>query len=166
MCNKAVFFDRDGTLNVDKDYLYKIEDFEWTTGAPEAIKYVRSKGYKAIVITNQSGVARGMYTVDDVNRLHAYMNESLKAYDTQIDGFYFCPHHPKGSVPEFTTDCDCRKPKSGLILEAAADFNLSLAESIMFGDRERDVLCAQNVGVRGALFDPTDDLLRFVRQYV
>ncbi|MBO6178864.1 MAG: HAD family hydrolase [Selenomonadaceae bacterium] len=166
MCDKAVFFDRDGTLNVDKNYLYKIEDFEWITGAPEAIKYVRSRGYKAIVITNQSGVARGMYTIDDVNRLHAYMNESLKAYSTKIDGFYFCPHHKNGSVPEFTMECDCRKPKSGLLIQAARDFKLSLSESVMFGDKERDVECAQNAGARGVLFDPADNLLLCVKKYL
>ena len=166
MYSRAVFFDRDGTLNVDKDYLYKIEDFEWIKGAPEAVKYVRDKGYKAIVITNQSGVARGMYTVEDVNRLHAFMNESLEKFHTHIDGFYFCPHHPKGSVPEFTADCDCRKPKSGLILKAAKDFNLNLSDSIMFGDKDRDVQCAVNAGARGALFNPDDNLLSFVKKYV
>ncbi|MBQ7477711.1 MAG: HAD-IIIA family hydrolase, partial [Selenomonadaceae bacterium] len=93
---KAVFFDRDGTLNVDTDYLYKIEEFRWEEDAVEAIRYCNDKGWLVIVVTNQSGVARGYYTEADVERLHAWMNEDLQKHGAHIDAFYYCPHHPKG----------------------------------------------------------------------
>ena len=143
----AVFFDRDGTLNVDKDYLHKIEDFEWMPEAIEAIKYVREQGYLAIVITNQSGVARGYYPEADILAIHEHMNAELKKHGTCLDGLYYCPHHPDGAVPEYRRECDCRKPKPGLIEQARRDFPIDLGLSYMVGDSQRDLECARRAGV-------------------
>ena len=152
MCRKAIFFDRDGTLNVDKDYLYKIEDFEWLADAPQAIRWANERGFLVIVITNQSGVARGYFSEDDVHQLHEWMNEDLARFDSHIDAFYYCPHLPNGSVPTYAKECDCRKPKPGLIDRACADFNVDCGASLMIGDKPRDVECAEAAGVRGVLY--------------
>ena len=111
MSKPAIFFDRDGVLNVDVGYLYKIEDFQWIDGAIEAIKYFNDKDYYVFVITNQSGVARGYYREDDIHKLHQWMNEDLYKYSAHIDEFFYCPHHIKGVIPEYSFDCECRKPK-------------------------------------------------------
>ena len=150
---KAVFFDRDGTLNVDTDYLYKIEEFRWEEGAVEAIRHCNDKGWLVIVVTNQSGVARGYYTEADVERLHAWMNEDLQKHGAHIDAFYYCPHHPHGSVPEYTKDCTCRKPKPGLVLQAIEEHHIDPAASVLIGDGDRDVECAERAGVRGVKYE-------------
>lgn len=164
MANKAVFFDRDGTLNVDKDYLYKIEDFKWTEGAVSALQYCHEKGYLAVVITNQSGVARGYYTEADVHRLHRWMNQELEAKgEAPIDAFYYCPHHPKGKVAAYACECSCRKPKSGLVLQAIKELDIDPAKSLMVGDKLRDIESGEAAGVRGALYKE-GSLLEFVKR--
>ncbi len=149
---KAIFFDRDGTLNVEKHYLYKIEDFEWLGDAPQAIRWANEHGYLVIVITNQSGVARGYFTEDDVKRLHAWMNDDLMRFSAHIDDFYYCPHLPDGSVEEYAKICDCRKPKPGLIKRACEDYNIDRNKSLLIGDADRDVECAEAAGVIGVRF--------------
>lgn len=161
---KAVFFDRDGTLNVDTEYLYKIEEFQWIEGAVEAIRYCNEKGYLAIVVTNQSGVARGYFTEEDVRRLHRWMNEDLKRRGAHIDAFYFCPHHPQGSVDKYAITCDCRKPAPGLVEEACRTYGIDPARSFFIGDKERDVECGRRAGVKGILFTG-GSLLEVLRQY-
>ena len=149
---RAVFFDRDGTLNVDKNYLYKIEDFEWLGDAPQAIRWANEHGFLVVVITNQSGVARGYFGEEDVRRLHAWVNEDLKRFGAHIDAFYYCPHLPDGSVAAYAKTCDCRKPKPGLIERAVRDLGIDRAASVGVGDKPRDVECAEAVGVRGVLY--------------
>ena len=149
----AVFFDRDGTLNVDKEYLYRIEDFEWMEDAPQAIRWANQEGFLVIVVTNQSGVARGYFTEDDVLRLHEWMNEDLARAGAHIDAFYYCPHLPNGRVEAYAKECSCRKPKPGLIERACADFDIDREASIMIGDKPRDVECAEAAGVRGVLYE-------------
>ena len=149
MANKAVFFDRDGTLNVDVHYLYRIEDFRWTEDAIEAIRYCNDRGWLVIVITNQSGVARGYYTERDIQSLHAWMNEDLAKYGAHIDAFYYCPHHPQGSVPQYAIACDCRKPGTRLLDDACAAFTIDRRQSVMIGDKPIDVECAARAGIRG-----------------
>lgn len=153
MSNKAVFFDRDGTLNVNTDYLYKKEDFVWMPDAVEAIKYANDHGYLVIVVTNQSGVARGYYTEHDVKILHEWMNSELEKKGAHIDAFYYCPYHTAGTVPEYTKDSEDRKPKPGMVLKAIADFYIDAQQSIMIGDKPLDVECAENAGVKGVLYD-------------
>lgn len=153
MWNKAVFFDRDGTLNVNTDYLYKKEDFVWMPQAVEAIKYANDRGYLVIVVSNQSGVARGYYTEEDVNILHRWMNEELKKKGAHIDAFYYCPYHPAGIIPEYTKNSEDRKPKPGMVLKAMKDFHIDPSQSLMIGDKPLDVECADNAGIKGVLYD-------------
>ena len=148
----AVFFDRDGTLNVDTAYLYKVEDFRWMEGAVDAIRYCNEKGYLVIVVTNQSGIARGYYTEEDVRRLHDWMNGELEKHNAHIDAFYYCPHHPGGLVPEYARECGCRKPAPGLVERACADYGIKREGSLLIGDKERDVECARRAGVKGVLY--------------
>ena len=162
---KAVFFDRDGTLNVDTAYLYRIEEFRWEEGAVEAIRYCNDKGWLVIVVTNQSGVARGYYTEADVERLHAWMNEDLEKHGAHIDAFYYCPHHPQGAVAQYAKECDCRKPAPGLVETACREYGIDEAKSVLIGDKERDVECAERAGVRGILY-PGGSLLDALRQYI
>ena len=147
--NKAVFFDRDGTLNEEVHYLHKIEDFKWIEGAIDAIKFCNDNGYLAIVITNQSGVARGYYPESDIMKLYDWMNDDLAKYGAHLDGIYYCPHHPTGNVREYAIDCDCRKPKPGMLFKAQKDHNIDLKSSYLIGDGVRDVECAEAAGVKG-----------------
>lgn len=164
--NKAVFLDRDGTINVDTAYLYKPEDFVWIDGAKEAVKYARDMGYLAIIITNQSGVARGYFTEDDIKALHNFINDELQKINTKIDAFYYCPHHPEAIIEKYKLECNCRKPKSGMLLQAAKDYNIDLSSSFVFGDKERDILAGKNIGVKGAVFNPNDNLCEFIKKYI
>ena len=154
--NKAIFFDRDGTLNVDVDYLHDPADFVWTTGAIDALRWVHAHGYLAIVVTNQSGVARGYFPESDVTRLHDWMNAELRKHGTHIDAFYYCPHHPEAKIPAYRKDCDCRKPAPGLLLRALREHDIDPAVSLMIGDAPRDIACAARAGVRGVLYEGGD----------
>lgn len=144
--NKAVFFDRDGTINVDVHYLYEPQKLQFIDGIPEFIHKWNEWGYKVIVVTNQAGIARGYYNETDMRSLHCYMNEQLKQYRAHIDAFYFCPHHP-----DFTGPCHCRKPEPGMIEQAIREFDLDPAQSILFGDKEWDLEAAKRCGIYGIL---------------
>ena len=111
MEKKTVFLDRDGTINVEKNYLYRPEEFEFIPKAPEAIAMLNQAGYQVIVISNQAGVARGYYTENDVETLHNYVNEQLKKWNAHIDAFYYCPHHPDAGIGKYKVKCHCRKPE-------------------------------------------------------
>ncbi|MBE6105758.1 MAG: D-glycero-beta-D-manno-heptose 1,7-bisphosphate 7-phosphatase [Anaerovibrio lipolyticus] len=160
--NKAVFFDRDGTLNEEVHYLHKIEDFKWIEGAIDAIKYCNDNGYLAIVITNQSGVARGYYPESDIMKLYDWMNDDLAKHGAHLDGIYYCPHHPTGKVREYAIDCDCRKPKPGMLFKAQKDHNIDLKSSYLIGDGVRDVECAEAAGVKGIRYTG-GNLLEFLK---
>ena len=121
---KVLFLDRDGVINKDVSYLYKISDLEWVDGAKEALAYAYSKGYDLIVVTNQSGVARGYYKESDVQILHDHMAHELDRSGAPILHFYYCPHHKEGSVPLYAVDCECRKPKPGMINQAIKDYDV------------------------------------------
>lgn len=162
--NKAVFFDRDGVLNIDTINLYKIEDWQWIDGAKDAIKYCNDNGYLAIIITNQSGIARGLFTEDDVKKLHNFVNDELKKIGAHIDAFYYCPHHAEGSVAPYNIECDCRKPKPGLILQACKDFDIDVKKSFMIGDKERDTDCGKNAGCKGTWLFDGKNLLESVKE--
>lgn len=147
--SKAVFFDRDGTLNVDTGYLHRVEDFTWIEGAKEAIKYVNDKGYLAILVTNQSGVARGYYPEEDVRKIYDWMNAELAEIGAHLDALYYCPHHPQGKIPAYTCDCHCRKPDTGMVDEACEKFRIDRSNSYLVGDGDRDIECAQKAGLTG-----------------
>lgn len=162
---KAAFFDRDGVLNVDKSYLYKIEELEWIDGAKEALAYLTQKGYTIFVVTNQSGIARGYYTVADMEKLHSFMAQEIESAGGRIEKFYYCPHLPGGKVAEFAVECDCRKPKPGLILRAFEEYDIDKDKAFLIGDKPRDVESAEAAGIRGCLFEG-GNLLNFVKEIV
>lgn len=150
---KTVFFDRDGVLNTDVGYLHKISDFCWMPGAREALAQLTQRGYTIIVVTNQSGVARGFYTEEDVQSLHAYMAREAEKAGGRIEAFYYCPHLVAGVVPVYTKDCDCRKPKAGLIFKAKKDYpDIDMTTAFMIGDKRSDLEAAANAGIAGYLY--------------
>lgn len=151
---KAIFLDRDGTINKYVGYLRTPEQFELLEGAGEAIRKINLSGYLAIVVTNQPVIARGEVTVDGLQKIHNKMETMLGKKGAYLDGVYYCPHHPDkgfaGEVEELKIVCECRKPKAGLLLQAAKDFNIDLSQSWMIGDSENDVLAGKNAGCKTA----------------
>lgn len=139
---KALFLDRDGVINVEKDYLYKIKDFEFIDGIFSLCHHYISLGYLIIVVTNQSGIARGYYTEEDFSIITKWMIEEFAKESITISKVYHCPHHP-----EISGECSCRKPKSGMLLQAQKDFNIDLKNSIIIGDKERDITAGVNAGL-------------------
>ncbi len=152
----AVFFDRDGVLNIDKGYVYRPEDFVWMPGAKAAIAWLNRNGYYVFVITNQSGVARGYYTEEDVKKLHDHMNDELAREGAHIDEFFYCPHHEEAAIEAYRKKCDCRKPQPGLIRQAMAKWTVDKESSFVVGDKPSDIEAATAAGVPGFLFDGTD----------
>ena len=148
----AVFLDRDGVLNRDVGYVYRPEDLVVLPGVVESLTKLKAKGFLLIVITNQSGVARGKFDLSAVNHFNSLLEKEITGLGgPAIDGFYVCPHHPDGTVEAYKKNCDCRKPEPGLILQAAKDHGIDLKKSWMIGDKDSDVLCAKNAGVQGIL---------------
>lgn len=152
----AVFFDRDGVLNVDKGYVYKIDDFEWVAGAREAIRLCNDLGYYTFVVTNQSGVARGYYGVDDIHRLHDWMSGELAAIGAHIDEFQYGPYHEEGTVEAYRRASDRRKPAPGMILDYLKAWPVQIEGSVLVGDRARDIEAAAAAGIHGHLFEGGD----------
>lgn len=148
---KAVFLDRDGTINVEKDYLVRPEEFEFIPDAPAAIARLKRAGFLVIVVTNQSGVARGYFGTEEVRQLHDHLKQQLALVGTAIDDFYFCPHHPEYGVGEYKVDCDCRKGSPGMLLQAAAEHGIDLDRSYMVGDKVADVEAGRRAGCRSIL---------------
>jgi D-glycero-D-manno-heptose 1,7-bisphosphate phosphatase len=146
--NRAVFLDRDGTINVEKGYVHKIEDFELIPGVPEALRLLRENGFILVVVTNQSGVARGYYPMEAVHRLHRHMDEELARLGATVDAYYVCPHHPDGGVDDYTMVCECRKPMAGMLMDAARDYSINLASSYMIGDKPSDIEAGLKAGCR------------------
>lgn len=152
---KAIFLDRDGTINKYVGFLKNIDDFKLIDGVAEAIKKINASGYLAIVVTNQPVVARGEVSYAKLEQIHNKMETLLGAEGAYLDAIYFCPHHPhkgyKGEVPELKIDCDCRKPKPGMLLKAAEKFNIDLSQSWMVGDGENDIKAGIAAGCKTAL---------------
>lgn len=157
---KAVFLDRDGTINRYVGYLTNAEDFELLPGVAEAIRKINLSGYLAIVVTNQPSIARGELSYDGLDEIHKKMETLLGQQGAYVDHIYFCPHHPDkgfpGEVPSLKFECSCRKPKPGMLLQAAEDFNIDLSSSWMIGDDERDVGTGKNAGCHTALIGNQD----------
>lgn len=137
---KAIFLDRDGVINVDKGYVYRIQDFEWCKGVFDALKHFHSLGYLLIIVTNQSGIARGYYTQEDFETLCAWMRKELLHVGITLDAIYHCPHSPEEG-------CTCRKPKSGMFQKAMEDFQIDMRASWMVGDKESDLEAARGAGI-------------------
>jgi D-glycero-D-manno-heptose 1,7-bisphosphate phosphatase len=151
MGNRAVFLDRDGTVNEEVGYVNHLERFTLLPRVGEAIRLLNQNGFKAVVITNQSGVARGYFPESLVHLIHQRMQDRLKEDGAHLDGIYYCPHHPDVGAPPYRQKCRCRKPEPGLIEEAVKELNLDLKSSYMIGDRGVDIEFAHRVGAKGIL---------------
>jgi D-glycero-D-manno-heptose 1,7-bisphosphate phosphatase len=147
---RAVFIDRDGTINEEREYLYRTDDFAFIPGAPQAIRLLNEAGFLVIVVTNQSGVARGFYTEEDVHLLHSHITSHLERFGARVDAWFYCPHHPAGRG-SYALPCRCRKPLPGMFLEAAGRFDIDLESSIMIGDKLVDVEAGKAAGCRSIL---------------
>lgn len=177
---KAVFLDRDGTINKYIGFLRDLDDFELIDGVASAIKAINASGYLAIVVTNQPVIARGEVSFEELQEIHNKMETLLGEQGAYVDAIYYCPHHPhkgyEGERPELKIECDCRKPKPGMLLQAAKDFNIDLEHSWMIGDGENDITAGKNAGCHTALItvDENDrgqevsvtSLYEFVERYI
>lgn len=147
----AVFLDRDGTINQEVGYIRQLEKLVLIPGAAEAIRGLNQMGVPVVLVTNQSGVARGYYPESWMAQLHGRLCELLAAEGAHLDGVYYCPHLPEGKVPEYSYDCTCRKPEPGMLKQAAFDLSLDLSRSFMIGDKATDVDVGRRVGCRTIL---------------
>ncbi|MBN2283094.1 MAG: HAD family hydrolase [Deltaproteobacteria bacterium] len=153
MKTAAVFLDRDGTINEETGYLRSLEDLRIFPESFEAVRLINRMGVLALVVTNQSGVARGFFDEAFVAAVHEELRNQMGHHGAVIDGFYYCPHHPTEGTGKYRITCDCRKPKPGMILQAARDFDIDLKRSYLIGDTLRDMETAENAGVTGVLVD-------------
>ena len=153
MTNKAVFLDRDGTLVHSRHYPSRPQDLYLYDGVCKELQDLRHAGLQLVVVTNQSGIARGYFTEQDLQRMHAYLAQQLASHDVQLQGIYHCPHHPDGIVPGLARRCDCRKPAPGMLLQAASDLQLDLRASWFVGDILDDIEAGNRAGCRTILVD-------------
>ena len=144
----TAFLDRDGVLNHDYGYVYRIDDFHWTVGAISGIKHLNDKGWLVIVVTNQAGVARGYYEESAVISLHNWIQSELNTFGAHVDAFYYCPHHVEGSVEKYKIECDCRKPNPEMLFTAMRDFKIDINKSILIGDKQSDLDAGQAIGIK------------------
>ncbi|MFX1274400.1 MAG: D-glycero-beta-D-manno-heptose 1,7-bisphosphate 7-phosphatase [Promethearchaeota archaeon] len=144
--NKAIFLDRDGVINEEMNYLSNPDDFKLIEGVIEALKILKQKGFLLILITNQAGIARGYFTIENLNSIHRKMKNLLEYENIFLDDIYYCPHHP-----DFTGECDCRKPKPGMILNAKEKYKIDLKESYMIGDTLNDIKAGYNANCKTVL---------------
>jgi|DewCreStandDraft_4_1066084.scaffolds.fasta_scaffold04862_13 D-glycero-D-manno-heptose 1,7-bisphosphate phosphatase len=156
MSRRAAFLDRDGVINVDLGYVVRQEDFHFVPGTLEAARILADRGLALVVITNQSGIARGLYTVDDFHRLTHWMRERFAEAGAPLAGVYFCPHHPTEGQGQYRVNCTCRKPAPGMLLAAAHELGLDLARSVLFGDKRSDLEAAHAAGVSQRVLLGTD----------
>ena len=156
MKRRAAFLDRDGVVNLDRDYVHRIEDFEFVPGVFEAAHLLRRMGFVLVVVTNQSGIGRGLYDVPRFNVLTDWMKQRFIDEGAELAAVYFCPHHPTEAVPPYRQACSCRKPEPGMLLTAASDLDLDLGASAMFGDRAGDLEAARRAGVPARYLLGTD----------
>lgn len=154
---KVAFLDRDGVINLDRAYVHKWEEFEFVPGAVDAMRRLREAGYALVVVTNQSGLARGMYSEAEYQALTNAMCSALALAGAEVEAVYHCPHHPKGQVAEWAVECDCRKPAPGMILRAAKELGVSLADSFLVGDKPSDIEAARAAGVGRAYIVQSDN---------
>ncbi|RZD46867.1 MAG: D-glycero-beta-D-manno-heptose-1,7-bisphosphate 7-phosphatase [Thaumarchaeota archaeon] len=158
--NKAVFLDRDGIINIErKDYVKTIKEFILIDRILDVIKIINSKGYLVIIITNQSAINRKIITENNLREIHNHFLKLAKNKNAKVDGIYFCPHMP-------SENCECRKPKPGMILKAAKEFQIDLKKSIMFGDSNTDVKAANHAGCTGILVNKSDSIKNIIEKYL
>jgi D-glycero-D-manno-heptose 1,7-bisphosphate phosphatase len=152
----ALFLDRDGVINVDRGYVYRIADFEWIEGAIDTIAAFNARGWWVFIVTNQSGIARGYYTEEDMTALHAWMGDQLAAVGAHIDRIYHCPFHEDGTIERYRRDSYDRKPRPGMLIRAMTDFPVIREQSFLIGDKDADMEAARAAGVRGFQFSGGD----------
>lgn len=152
----AAFLDRDGVVNLDDAYVGTRERLRWMPGVVDAIKQLNDAGYYVFVFTNQSGVARGFFSEDDVRTLHNWMRDELARDGARIDDFRYCPHHPDGTIPAYTRECHWRKPQSGMILDLIKHWPIEPEGSFVIGDKQRDLDAGLAAGIEGYLFSGSD----------
>ena len=158
----AVFLDRDGVINKDRGYVSNISDFEWVDGSKEGIKFLNDKNYYVFVVTNQSGLSKGLYTIEDVHSLHMYINDELNKINAYIDEFFVSPYHP--DIPgKYKELAHLRKPEVGMLKLAESRWNIKKDQSFLIGDKTTDIDCAVNYGIRGHLFN-NSNLLDFINK--
>jgi D-glycero-D-manno-heptose 1,7-bisphosphate phosphatase len=143
----AIFLDRDGTINVDHGYVHESDNFQFIDGVIDAMAKLKEMGYALVLVTNQSGIARGMFTEDQFMHLTEWMDWSLADRGVDLDGVYYCPHHPEGTVEEFRQTCDCRKPQPGMLLSAKEELNIDMSASYIVGDKIEDLLAGEAASV-------------------
>jgi len=163
---KIAFLDRDGVLNIstiNKGYVGYINDFKWIPGAKKTIKFLKKEGFKVVIVTNQSGIARGYFSIKDVYKLHRYLNEELINYGTNVDKIYFCPFHKDGIVDKYKKNSSLRKPRIGMFLKANKVWNIDKKKSFMIGDQKTDMEFAQRAEIKGYLFNQKN-LYNFVNK--
>jgi len=148
---RAVFLDRDGTINVEVQYLSNVADFKFIPGVPLALKRLQDAGFLLVVVTNQSGIGRGYYDEAALEAIHEHMHADLASFGITIDACYFCPHHPEQATGHYLKECDCRKPLPGMLQQAAEDLEIDLARSYMIGDKLADVEAGINAGCRSLM---------------
>lgn len=161
----ALFLDRDGVINKDIGYLRRIEEFEWISGVTEAIKYFRNRDYYIFVVTNQSGISRGFYNENDVKKIHDFINLELKKNGAKVDEFFYSPYHPDFPNPKYAHLANLRKPNIGMLELASKKWNIDKSRSILIGDKQSDIECAENFGIRSFLFDKKN-LYKFVKDKI
>ncbi|WP_320664285.1 HAD family hydrolase [Prochlorococcus sp. MIT 1223] len=157
----AIYLDRDGTINEEIGYLHKISDWEWCEGALESIVSISKSRYKIVVITNQAGIARGYYSKKEVFYLHTWLHKQISMNLGRLDAVYFCPHHPDYG---YIKDCQCRKPGTGMILEAARDLNIDLNQSWLIGDKASDVEAGSKAGLQTILLPDSTNCNQFTNE--
>lgn len=163
----AAFLDRDGVLNIDHGYTHRPDQLEWISGAPEAVRLLNNAGYIVLVITNQSGIARGYFGEEAVKSFHAHMQRELAAHAAHVDAFYYCPHHPEGTIKPLAVRCQCRKPAPGMLEQAAREWPIDLDASFLIGDKDEDMSAAAAFHIRGIKFNfRTDSLTDLVRREI
>jgi len=149
--NKAVFLDRDGTVNEEVGYLRNVADLRLISGASTAIKLLNDSGIKVVLVTNQSGIARGYLSESMLNKIHTQLEQMLRKDGARLDAIYYCPHHPSAGNSSYTKECDCRKPGTGLIDKAARDLKIDVKQSFVVGDKWSDVELGQRAGAHSIL---------------
>ncbi len=148
---RAVFLDRDGTINEEVNYLRRLEDLNLIPGVPEGIRLLNEYGFKVVVVTNQSGIAREYFDEDFLAKVHREIEEQLESYGARVDAWYYCPHHPAAGRGGYRRECQCRKPATGMVEEAARELGIDLADSFVVGDSAKDIELALNAGAKPVL---------------
>lgn len=165
---KIAFLDRDGVINskeYNNGYIGDIKKFKWIKGAIKTIKFLKKKKYKVVVVTNQSGVARGFFRIVDVKKIHSFIQKKLKLNNTRIDAFYFCPFHKDGIIKRYKKDSSLRKPKIGMFRLVQKKWNIDMKNSFMIGDQKTDMLFAKRAKIKGYLFNKKN-LFRFTQENI